>query len=111
MQTTFKETINRAQGISRKFAEHDANPWNAETKILDLSSHVGQLAQGVLEKEGRKKLDFAAGQIGQRIATILFILSDVAADYGIDVDQEFRDFLDRTESNLNKNKGGVNAEL
>lgn len=103
MQTTasFKETIKRAQELSKKFAAHDAHPWSAETKVLDLSSHAGQVAQGVLEKEGRKTLDSAADQLGQRMATMMFILCDLAADYYIELDQEFVNFLDRTESELN----------
>lgn len=97
---TFKEVVNRAEGISRQFASHDAKPWSAETKVLDLLSHVGQLAQGVLEKEGRKGLGSAAEQLGQRMATILFILTDLAAEYHINLDQEFEIFLDQNESEI-----------
>lgn len=95
MQTTFKEIIEKAQNISRKFAEHDTVPWNSETKVLDLASHFGQLAQGVLEKEGRKGPGPAADQLGQSMATILLVIMDLAADYGIDLEHEFLDLLDR----------------
>ncbi len=88
--------------LSKRFAEHDPEPWSADTKVVDLCSHLGQLAQGVLEKEGRKKPGLAAEQLGQRMATILFILTDLAQDYKIDVEQEFTKFLDTTELELGK---------
>lgn len=99
---TFKETLSRAQRIARAYASHDAKPWTAEIKIVDMQVHVGTLAQAVLEQGGFKPATDIREQVGSELATILFILFDLAEECKIDLEQTFEALLAQTERELKK---------
>lgn len=101
-EPTFRKTISRAQRIVRAFASHDAKPWAPEIKAVDLQVHVGALAQAVLEQGGFKPTTEVREQLGSELATILFILLDIAEVYNIDFEQAFDIFLTTTERQFKK---------
>lgn len=102
VELTFSETISQSQRIARLFALHDARPWTPEIKTVDLQVHVGALAQAVLERGGFKPTTESREQLGTELATVLFILLDLAEAYNINFEQAFDAFLTKTEGELKK---------
>lgn len=100
VEPTFSETISRSQRIARLFASHDAKPWTPEIKTVDLEAHVGALAQAVLEQGGFKPAAGSREQVGTELATVLFILLDLAEAYNVNFEQVFDAFLTKIERQL-----------
>ena len=48
----------------------------------------------------------AAKDLGQRMATVFFVLLDLCSDLGVQFDIEFKKFLDQSQAELKKQTGG-----
>lgn len=94
----------RAQMLAREFTKIDPKPWPPEVKVVDLQAHVGRLAQAILEQEGFKPSQAESSALGRHLATIFFILLDIASVKKIDFLKAFEDLLTAVEIDLAKHK-------
>lgn len=95
-----RNLVQEATDIIKLFEQKDPKPWPLETKALDLTSHVGLINQAVLEKKGYKEKGSASGLLGTELATVFFIILDIAQSSGIEFEEAFFDFLSETQKNL-----------
>lgn len=96
----FGTIIKDAQSLARQFGKIDPKPWPAEVKVADLQIKVGSVAQAVLKRQGFKASGKTADKLAKDLATIFFILLDLADVYKIDFEQAFASFLAVTKKEL-----------
>lgn len=97
----FDSLIEQANVLIRAFAEHDPKPWPTTAKALDLSVHTGRTAGLILETEGYKEKN-SSDTLSNELATLFFILLDIAQEYQIDFKESFSLFLKNTNQHLTK---------
>ncbi|MBX4210932.1 hypothetical protein KW783_03105 [Candidatus Parcubacteria bacterium] len=97
----FDKLIRQAYTLIRAFAEHDPKPWSTTVKTLDLMADSGKIAALVLEAEGYKDKK-SEDTLPEELATLFFIILDIAQDYQIDFKESFASFLEKTEQQLTK---------
>lgn len=108
-EKSFKAAVEQAQSLARKFAKIDPKPWPPEVKAVDLQAHVGRLAQAILEREGFKSSRDASAALGRHLATIFFILLDIADTANVNFQGAFDALLAEVEADLAKHtKEGQN---
>jgi len=99
-QISFKQTIDRSQAVARQWAEHDSKPWPVEVKVVDLNRIIGDLSSKVLRKRGFKKLDIS-DDATEELATMMFIILDIAQDLGVDLAKAYPELIAKFEQDLN----------
>ncbi len=92
-EMTFREAIELARSISRRFERIERRPWGVEGAMIEMMKQVGELAKYVMSAEHyypvqrdqmpayRADLD----TIGDELADVLFMLIRVADYYEIDL--------------------------
>lgn len=92
----FKEAIDLARKIIKRFEKIEGKPWGAEGAIIELTKQAGELSKSIMVYEGyyfrgRGKLDKryipAKGKIGDELADILYAIIRIADHYRIDLEQ------------------------
>lgn len=99
---SFDGLIKEAYFLIDEFAKHDPKPWPATAKALDLMAHGGQTAALILEAEGYKEKISPSTALPGELATLFFIILDIAKEYQIDLSDALRVFLSETKQQLNK---------
>ncbi|PIR05146.1 MAG: hypothetical protein COV57_00680 [Candidatus Liptonbacteria bacterium CG11_big_fil_rev_8_21_14_0_20_35_14] len=96
----FTEVIKEAQVIARNFANLDPKPWPPEVKTLDLQAKVGNLSQLILNRQGFKKNQNHSSEISEELATIFFIVLDLADTYDVDFSTVFDKLISDLKSEI-----------
>jgi len=94
MDMTFKEAVNLAKEIIKRFEKIENRPWGVEGAMLELTKQVGELAKIVMSYEkyyfqNRDKLDSQYStnkeKIADELADILYMVIRIAKHYDIDL--------------------------
>lgn len=93
-EMSFKEAINIARNIIRRFEKIEGKPWGAEGAMIELSKQIGDLASLVMVQEKyyfqnreseNNKYAASREKIGDELADIFFSLIRLADHYKIDL--------------------------
>ena len=93
---TFKEAIDLAVGIIKRFKKVEGKPWEINGSMIELSKQVGDLSRLVMSYEGyypknRDKIDkkYLANKekISDELADLLFMVIRIADYYNIDLEK------------------------
>lgn len=93
---TFKEVINLAVDIIKRFETIEGKPWKIDGSMIELSKQVGDLSKLVMSYEGyypknRGKQDkeylATKDKIADELADLLFIIIRIANYYKIDLEK------------------------
>jgi NTP pyrophosphatase (non-canonical NTP hydrolase) len=113
LSISFKEAIDLAKRIIKRFEKIEGKPWKVEGAMIELSKQVGELAKLVMvyEKyyfsdisESGKGYEADKKKIGDELADILYAIIRIANYYKIDlVEAHIR--ARQAEDNLLKSKG------
>ena len=91
---SFKEAIDVARNIIRRFEKIEGRPWGAEGAMIELSKQIGELAKLVMVQEKyyfqnreseNKKYVVSQEKIGDELADIFYSLIRLADYYKIDL--------------------------
>lgn len=85
----FKELISQSKNINKKFQIQ----WGIETRLVNLTEEVGELAHDVLVKEGQKKDQLHTEHIGDNLTNLLYEIFMIADHYQVDLDQDWQKFI------------------
>ena len=92
---TFKEAVNLAKSIIKRFEKIEGKPWKIDGSMIELSKQVGDLAKLVMSYEGfypkdRGKEDkqylATKEKIADELADLLFMIIRIADYYSIDLE-------------------------
>ncbi|KKQ97785.1 MAG: hypothetical protein UT24_C0012G0097 [Candidatus Woesebacteria bacterium GW2011_GWB1_39_12] len=93
---TFKEAIDLARGIIKRFEKIEGKPWKVDGSMIELSKQVGDLSKLVMSYEGyypknrgkQVKLYSATKErIADELADLLFMVIRIADYYDIDLEK------------------------
>ncbi|MDA3840224.1 MAG: hypothetical protein PF572_03970 [Patescibacteria group bacterium] len=95
----FQKTTN---DIVKKFP----SKFSKEQRFIDLTEELGELAQAILFESGVKKNKIKGEKtkddIADALADMLFNMYDLAEQYGIDLDREYSEMLERLKERIEK---------
>ena len=83
--------------VDRWISQFEEGYWHPLSMLARLTEEVGELAREINHRWGEKpkKPDEPEGDLALEIADVLFILVSLANSQGIDLDQAFRDMMQK----------------
>ncbi len=99
---TFKEAVELAKRIIKRFEKIEGKPWEIDGSMIELSKQVGDLSRLVMSYEGyypkdRGKQDeqylATKEKIADELADILFMIIRIAGYYNVDLEKAHVDAL------------------
>ena len=82
--------LNEAVKKTREVvSQMPGKPWGAQQRFTDLVEEVGELANAIQVQEGWKTKNRAKSELIDSVCDVLYSIFDLAAIYGIDLDQEY----------------------
>lgn len=90
MNKSLKKHIEQSQNIDKGFKKR----WGIETRIVNLTEEVGELAHDILVTEKKKKDKLMGPSIGIGLANLLYEIFLIADHYKIDLDNDWQKFID-----------------
>ena len=93
---TFKEAVDLAKGIIKRFRKIEGKPWKIDGSMIELSKQVGDLSKLVMSYEGycpkdRGKQDkqylATKEKIADELADILLMIIRISDYYQIDLEK------------------------
>lgn len=88
--STFKKAVEQSKNIDSQFKSR----WSIETRIVNLTEEVGELAHDVLVTEKKKSDKMMGPSIGIGLANLLYEIFLIAGHYKVDLDNDWQKFLD-----------------
>jgi NTP pyrophosphatase (non-canonical NTP hydrolase) len=95
-ELSFREAINLAEGIIKRFESVEGRKWGAEGALIELQKQVGELAKLIMVYERYyfqeidkfdKKYESTKEKIGDELADIFYAIIRIAKHYGIDLEK------------------------
>ncbi len=102
-----KKLVERTKKLKQVFAEKAKGNWKLwtnEAVMIDLMEEVGELSNAILVKESYKRNKRKKAELDDSLADVLYDLIILSINYGIDLDKEYKEMLDRLEKRVKKGK-------
>ncbi|MDO8627164.1 MAG: MazG-like family protein [Candidatus Diapherotrites archaeon] len=102
-----KELIEKTKELQKQFREKSKGnwkDWGNEAVMIDLVEEVGELANAVLVKENYKRDKRKKADLEDSLADVLFDVILLSANYGIDLEKEYKAMLARLEARVKGNE-------
>jgi NTP pyrophosphatase (non-canonical NTP hydrolase) len=93
------EAVKKTKEVS---SQMPGKPWGPQQRFTDLVEEVGELANVIQVKEGWKTKNRAKSELIDSICDVLYSVFDLAALYGIDLDQEYPKVLEHIDTRRKK---------
>lgn len=90
MTDTLKQRVKQSLEIDKGFK----NRWDIETRIVNLTEEVGELAHDILVTEKKKKDKMLGPSLGIGLANLLYEIFLIAHHYKVDLDKDWQKFLE-----------------
>lgn len=97
-----KQLTEKTKELVEKFPKKFQ--WDKRERFIDLVEEVGELANAILVKEGKKPKSvlFKNNSVADAICDLLFDLLILADLYGVDLDKEYPEMLKRLEERIKR---------
>jgi NTP pyrophosphatase (non-canonical NTP hydrolase) len=89
MRNSLAEHIKQSKKIDKGFKKR----WGIETRIVSLAEEVGELSHDILVTEKKKTDKMMGPSIGIGLANLLYEIFLIADHYKIDLDKDWKKFL------------------
>ena len=99
-----KDLQKRALEIAKKYAELNTRQghkeWGPKDRAMGFVTDVGELMELVMAKEGMRHIDDADAKLRHELSDCLWSILVLAANYGIDLENEFDATMDQLEERI-----------
>lgn len=102
----FKQLIQQALGIRKKYAEFEkeryGREWTTEELTLGFMKDMGDLAKLVQASEGVRRVDDLDNAIGHELSDCMWSIIILADKLGIDLEKAFIKTMDELDTQLHE---------